>query len=299
MSILVVGSIAFDTVETPYGSVTDVPGGSALFFSASASFFSPVMVVAVVGDDFDLMQIDFLKQKKVNLDGITIEKGQTFRWGGKYLRDMNIRETHFTHLNVFETFRPIIPDHYRACVFLFLANIDPDLQLQVLDQVKKPRMVIMDTMNYWISRKPKSLQQVIQKSDLLILNDEESRDLTGLHNLILAGKEILRMGPTYLIIKKGEHGALFMSKDSIFAAPAYPTEKVVDPTGAGDTFAGGVVGYLSKNNHVQWHHLRKALLYGTILASFTVEDFSFRRLVTLTPKEIESRYKKLLEMIKP
>jgi sugar/nucleoside kinase (ribokinase family) len=299
MAILVVGSIAFDTVETPHGNVTDAPGGSALFFSASSSFFSPVNVVGVVGEDFDNSLIEFLKHRRVNFDGLTVEKGKTFRWGGKYLTDMNIRETHFTHLNVFEEFRPDIPSSYRDCSCLFLANIDPDLQLQVLDQVNKPQMVIMDTMNYWISSKPESLAQVIQKCDVLILNDEESRDLTGKHNLITAGKQILEMGPSHLIIKKGEHGALLLGNDTIFAAPAYPTEKVVDPTGAGDTFAGGVVGYLSRNNSVSQKDLRQAILYGTTLASFNVEDFSFKRLVNLTREEIDQRYKKLVEMITP
>jgi sugar/nucleoside kinase (ribokinase family) len=297
MTILVVGSIAFDTVETPHGSLTDAPGGSALFFSASASFFSPVNVVGVVGEDFDSTLIDFLRKRNVNFDGMIFEKGKTFRWGGKYHTDMNIRETRFTHLNVFENFNPVIPDHYKDCACLFLANIDPDLQLQVLDQVKKPQMVIMDTMNFWISNKLKSLEKVIQKCDVLILNDEEARDLTGKQNLISAGKQIIKMGPSHLIIKKGEHGALLLSDDSFFSAPAFPTEKVVDPTGAGDTFAGGTVGFLSQKNNIKRSDLCHAILYGTTLASFNVEDFSFRRLVNLTRGEIDIRYKKILDMI--
>ena len=297
MAILVVGSIAYDTVETPSGKTTDAPGGSALYFSAAASFFSPVNIVGVVGTDFDHTVIKFLKERNVNFDGMMVKEGKTFRWGGKYLTDMNIRETHFTHLNVFQEFRPEIPDSYATCTSLFLANIDPDLQLQVLDHVNKPKLVVMDTMNYWISTKAGSLEAVIKKCDVLILNDEETRDLTGINHLITAGRQILKMGPSHLIIKKGEHGALLLNNETIFAAPAYPTENVIDPTGAGDSFAGGVVGYLSRANKINREELRKSILYGTVIASFTVEDFSFRRLKTLNQQKIDTRYKELRNMI--
>lgn len=297
MPVLVVGSIAYDSIETPFGKISEAAGGSALYFCAAASFFSPVNVVAVVGEDFDQSILNFLKQRDVNFDGMSVKSGKTFRWGGKYLTDMNVRETHFTDLNVFEDFNPEIPHVYKTCTSLFLANIDPDLQLQVLDSVKNPQLVIMDTMNYWIGTKAKSLERVINRCDVLILNDEETRELTGNNNLITAGRQILKMGPSHLIIKKGEHGALLLNNKFVFAAPAYPTEKVVDPTGAGDTFAGGVVGYLSRKNKINLNDLRKSILYGTTLASFTVEDFSFRKLETVTQKDIDARYKKLLKMI--
>jgi len=290
MNILVVGSIAFDTVETPDQSVYDSPGGSALYFSNAASFFAPVNVVGVVGEDFDLDVIDFGKERSINFDGLYTEKGETFRWGGRYHDDPNKRDTLFTHLNVFENFKPQIPENFRNSEIVFLANIDPDLQLQVLNQITNPKLVVTDTMNFWISGKRSALDEVIKRSNILILNDEETRQITGEINLTHGGQKILKMGPDVVVIKKGEHGAILMSKDSYFVAPAFPVPKVVDPTGAGDCFAGGFVGYLAKNGAFEEEDLRKAIIYGTVVASFCVEDFSFRRLVRLNMEELNKRY---------
>ena len=289
MNILVVGSIALDSVETPWGSANDSPGGSALYFSSAASFFAPVNVVGVVGTDFDFKAVDFLRQRSVNFDGIDQQEGLTFRWGGRYHMDLNQRDTLFTDLNVFENFNPKIPEFYRNSDLVFLANIDPDLQMQVLRQIPRPKLVILDTMNFWITGKRKSLDEVIGQTDVLILNDEEARMLTDTGNLITAGRRILERGPKFLIIKKGEHGAVLLHDNSYFSAPAYPLEKVVDPTGAGDSFAGGFVGYIAHAGKIDEPTMRRAIIYGSTVASFNVEDFSFRRLVSLNRKEMEAR----------
>ena len=291
MDILVVGSIALDTIETPYGSVKDSPGGSALYFSSAASLFAPVNIVGVVGDDFNFEHIKFLQKRKINLEGIYTDKGKTFRWGGRYYKNLNRRDTLFTHLNVFENFRPMIPDFYKKSQIVFLANIAPDLQLQVLNQIEKPHLVVLDTMNFWINGYRSELLKVIQRCDVLILNDEETRELSEDDNLITAGNMILDMGPKFLIIKKGEHGAVLIGKNIYFAAPAFPLIKVVDPTGAGDSFAGGFVGFLAKMRKFNEEKMRKALVYGNIMASFNVEDFSFRNLISLNMEKLEIRYK--------
>ena len=296
MNILVVGSIALDTIETPEHSVDNSPGGSALYFSNAASFFAPVNVVGVVGEDFELHVIDFGNNRPVNFDGLYTEKGKTFRWGGRYHENPNKRDTLFTHLNVFENFKPDIPAHFRDSDIVFLANIDPELQLQVLNQISDPKLIVTDTMNFWISGKRSALEKVIQNSNILILNDEEIRQLTGKINLRDGAEVILEKGPEVVVIKKGEHGAVLMSKSSYFVAPAYPVQKVVDPTGAGDSFAGGFVGYLAKNENFHDHDLRKAIMYGTVVASYCVEDFSFKRLARLTNEELISRYDSLKEM---
>jgi sugar/nucleoside kinase (ribokinase family) len=296
MNILVVGSIAFDTVETPEQSVNDSPGGSALYFSNAASFFAPVNVVGVVGEDFDLDVIDFGQNRPINFDGLYTEKGKTFRWGGRYYDDPNRRDTLFTDLNVFENFKPEIPLNFKESDIVFLANIDPDLQLQVLDQIINPKLVVTDTMNFWISGKRSALDEVIKRSNILILNDEEIRQITGEINLTISGKKVLDMGPDVVVVKKGEHGAILMSKNSYFVAPAYPVQKVVDPTGAGDCFAGGFVGYLAKNKEFEDSDLRKAIIYGTVIASFCVEDFSFRRLSRLGNEELKYRYDSIKEI---
>lgn len=288
-SILVVGSIAYDTVETPYGKVKDSLGGSGLYFSAAASLFSPVNVVGVVGSDFDVSKISFLKKRKVDFNGLYVESGETFRWGGRYHEDTNKRDTLFTLLNVFEDFQPRIPVEYRKTEYIFLANIDPVLQLNVLDQIEKPKLTVLDTMNFWISGKLPTLREVIKRCDILILNDEEARELTGRSNLMTATREIVTMGPQTAIIKKGEHGALLYHNEKFFFAPAFPLEKVVDPTGAGDTFAGGFLGYLAKANDFSERTLRKAVIYGSAIASFNVEDFSFNRLIDLKKEELEER----------
>lgn len=296
MEILVVGSIAYDTIETPYGSAKDSPGGSALYFSNAASFFSPVNVVGVVGTDFNLDLIDFGKDRPINFDGLSFESGKTFRWGGRYHKDPNKRDTLFTHLNVFENFKPRIPENFKKSDIVFLANIDPDLQLQVLEQIDQPRLVVLDTMNFWISGKRKSLDEVISKTNILILNDEETKQLTDEPNLIIGGKKILDMGPDVVIIKKGEHGSIMLSRSSYFVAPAYPVETVIDPTGAGDSFAGGFVGYLAKSGKFNDEVYRKAMIFGSVIASFNVEDFSFNRLAALTNQELEDRFEKIREI---
>ncbi|UCF65559.1 MAG: sugar kinase [bacterium] len=289
MSILVVGSIALDSVETQQGKVTDSPGGSALFFSASASFFAPVNMVGVVGEDFDFNHIDFLKNKNVDFMGLKVEKGETFRWGGRYHSNMNQRDTLYTYLNVFETFKPSIPDKYRNSEYVFLANIDPELQLQVLASIPSPILTVLDTMNFWIGGKRQELQEVISQVDVMILNDEEIRELTGIHNIHLAGKQLLQEGPKVLVIKKGEHGAVMMTTDDYFSAPAFPVENVVDPTGAGDCFAGGFLGYLATCSTLSNENYRKAVAYGTVIASFNVESFSFNKLKEISRQDIESR----------
>lgn len=289
MSILVVGSIALDNVETPSGKVTDSPGGSALYFSTAASLFSPVKVVGVVGKDFNFADMDFLIRRRVDLSGVTVEQGETFRWGGRYHQDLNQRDTLFTYLNVFETFSPKIPENYRNSKFVFLANIDPELQLQVLEIIHSPVLSVLDTMNFWIQGKRNALDKVIRQVDVLILNDQEIRELTGNHVTNQAARELLKQGPRVLVIKKGEHGALLMTHDDLFFAPAFPVEKVVDPTGAGDSFAGGFLGYLASCKKITKQAFRRAVVYGSTVASFNVESFSFERLKKISGANIEKR----------
>ncbi|MFH1540456.1 MAG: PfkB family carbohydrate kinase [Elusimicrobiota bacterium] len=297
MSILVVGSIALDSIKTPFGEKKDILGGSATYFSYSASFFIPqggINLVAVVGSDFPKEYIKLLKKRKINLEGLKIVEGQTFRWSGSYEHDMNEAKTHSTCLNVFETFKPKIPNSYKNSEFVFLANIDPDLQLDILSQIKKPKLVACDSMNLWIKIKKPSLLKLLSKIDILLINSGEAQLITRQPSLIKAGRIILNYGPKYVVIKKGEHGSLLFSKDKFFSAPAYPVEEVFDPTGAGDTFAGGFFGYLAKLN--LWKptesDLRKAIIYGSVMASFNVEDFSLERIKQLQSAKIETRYKK-------
>ncbi len=297
MSILVVGSIALDTVETPHGKVKDALGGSALYFSAVASLFNPVNMVGVVGADFNLQSIDFLKKRSVNLDGLEQMGGETFRWGGRYHEDINLRDTLFTELNVFQDFRPTIPEHYQNDAFIFLANIDPELQLEVLAQLKKPRLVVLDTMNFWISGKPEALNRLISKIDVLIVNNEEIQQLTGKANIFAGAEELLQRGPQAIVIKKGEHGAVLNDPNGYFLAPAFPVSRVVDPTGAGDSFAGGFLGYLSTCPEINHEQLRKAVVYGSVAASFTVEDFSLNRLERLSKSDIDERVENYRNMI--
>lgn len=291
MSILVVGSVAFDSVETPFGVRENILGGSATYFSTSASFFTDVNLVAVVGDDFSQEHVDFLKSRNIDLRGLKREAGRTFHWKGRYGFDLNEAETLDTQLNVFQTFRPQIPAEYAAAEYLILANIDPELQLEVLDQVKNPKVIACDTMNFWISSKPEVLKKVISRVDFFIINEGEARQLTGEVNLVKAARTILALGAKNLIIKRGEYGVLLFSGDSIFAAPAYPLESVFDPTGAGDTFAGGFMGYLASTGNFSEESVRQAIIFGSVMASFNVEDFSLDRLRTLQYSEIEARYK--------
>jgi sugar/nucleoside kinase (ribokinase family) len=291
MSILVVGSVAYDTVETPFGRAEKVLGGSASFFSVAASFFAQVNLVAVVGDDFSEKAMAAFKDRPIDLEGLERTAGKTFHWQGKYSFDLNARETVCTDLNVFEFFKPRIPDRYRRSEHVFLGNIDPVLQRQVLDQVERPRLVACDTMNFWISGKPEELRRTLAAVDILLINDAEARQLSGEWNVVKAARAIRALGPHTLVIKKGEHGVLMFSEEGSFAAPAYPLEEVFDPTGAGDTFAGGFLGYLAGSPKLDEAALRRAVIMGSTLASFCVEAFSLDRLLTLTRPEIDARYR--------
>ncbi|RNC73340.1 MAG: sugar kinase [Desulfuromonadales bacterium] len=296
MSILVVGSVAFDSVETPFGKGDDVLGGSATYFSTSASFFTDVNLVAVVGEDFPEEHIEFLESRNIDLRGLSREAGKTFHWKGKYGYDLNEAQTLETHLNVFESFRPRIPEEYREAEYLFLANIDPELQMEVLGQVEKPRVIACDTMNFWISSKPEALRAVIARVDIFIINEGEARQFTQEVNLVKAARKILDMGVKTLIIKRGEYGVLMFSDNSVFAAPAYPLEEVFDPTGAGDTFAGGFMGYLANTGDTSEAGIRQAVIFGSVMASFNVEDFSLNRMKRLDYREIEARYRSFKAM---
>jgi len=294
-SILVVGSVALDTVKTPFGEAKEVLGGSATFFSYAASFFANVNLVGVVGEDFPHSSIELLRSRNIDLRGLEIKKGKTFRWSGVYKNDLNERDTVSLELNVFEDFHPKLPPGLRECPYVFLANIDPELHLEVIEQIKDQRLIVCDTMNIWIENKRQALEKTLRLIDILFLNDSEARQLTREANLIKAGKEILKFGPKSVIIKKGEHGVMYFSPDSFFTIPAYPLESVCDPTGPGDSFAGGFLGYLAKEGGDE-KKIRLALVYATIIASFTVEDFSLERLKRVTDKDIEKRFQEFKDM---
>jgi len=291
MSILVVGSVAYDTVETPFGKAERVLGGSASFFSVAASFFTPVRLVAVVGEDFGEAQLAAFRGRPIDLDGLERTAGKTFHWQGKYSYDLNHRDTVCTDLNVFEFFKPRLPQSYRDVEHVFLGNIDPELQLDVLQQVARPRLVACDTMNFWIDGKLEALRRTLARVDVLLVNDAEARELSGEWNIVKAARAIRAMGPRTLVVKKGEHGVLMFSDAGSFAAPAYPLEDVFDPTGAGDTFAGGFMGYLAGAADGGEATLRRAIIMGSTLASFCVEAFSLDRLLRLTRPEIDERFR--------
>lgn len=291
MSVLIVGSIALDTVKTQLEEHADLMGGSATYAALGASFFSPVKLVGIVGDDFPASEFDFWKSRQIEAEGVQRVTGKTFRWSGEYAWDMNTRETRSVALNVFEHFRPDLPQSYRETDFVLLANIAPALQSHVLDQMKRPRFVIADTMDLWIETTRPELDALLPRVDLLILNDSEARQLTKETSLIKAGRKIRASGPKYVAIKKGEHGALLFGENEFFSCGAYPLEDIHDPTGAGDTFAGGMAGYLaSRKTDPTFADLRRAIIYGSVLASFNVEAFSLERLRTLTNDEIAERY---------
>ncbi|MFA6233196.1 MAG: PfkB family carbohydrate kinase [Bacteroidota bacterium] len=292
MSVLIVGSVALDYLETPFGKMEQALGGSATFCSVAASYLTEdVRCVGIVGADFPEEHIRFLTSRKIDLLGLVrAPEGKTFSWGGRYHDDLNTRDTLYTELGVFEHFHPVIPDEWKKSEFVLLGNIHPSLQMEVLDQIEEPRLVVCDTMNLWIDISKKELKLVLKKVDVLILNDEEARMLTGQRNLIAAGAKMLHMGPKVVVIKKGEHGAVLISKDSYFSAPAFPLESIKDPTGAGDTFAGGFIGWLARTGDVSVTNMRKAVVYGSTLASFCVEEFSIDGIRSLAPEQLADRF---------
>jgi sugar/nucleoside kinase (ribokinase family) len=295
-SILVVGSVAFDSVKTPFGQADEILGGSATHFAVAASYFAPVRLVGVVGKDFGASHLEVFRKHSIDIDGLTVAEGRTFRWAGEYSFDLNDRKTLDTQLNVFETFNPDVPKHYRSSEYVFLGNIDPDLQYNVLQQIERPRLVACDTMNFWIEGKLESLKRTLSKVDILLINDSETRELATIPNLVKAANKIMSLGPKTLIVKRGEHGVLMFHGKSIFSAPAYPLEDVYDPTGAGDTFAGGFVGALARAGEVNERVFRRAIIFGSVMASFNVEKFGVDRVSELKRAEIDERFRQFKEL---
>ncbi len=296
MSVLVVGTVAFDSVETPHASAERILGGSAAYFAMTASFFAPVQLVGVIGEDFPQEYLDLLSGRGVDLEGLKREKGDTFYWRGRYHEDLNVRDTLELHLNVLSGYVPHLPESYRDSQYVFLGNIDPTIQLKVLEQLTNSRLVACDTMDHWIQGSNAELQKVLGRVEILVINDSEARMLSGQHNIVKAARSILKMGPRVLLIKRGEYGVLQFTDSSVFATPAYPLEEVFDPTGAGDSFAGGFVGYLARTGNHSERGLRRAIAYGSVAASFAVEDFGLRRMIPLTLQEIEDRYHRFLAL---
>jgi sugar/nucleoside kinase (ribokinase family) len=296
MSLLVVGSIALDSIETPFGIAEDAVGGSATFFSAAASLFCNIKLVGVIGSDFPQHDLQFLAERGVDLSGVEKAEGESFRWAGRYSYDLNSRETLDTRLGVFADFQPKIPTSFRDAEWIFLGNIDPVLQLDVLDQIRRPRFVAADTMNFWISGRREELLRVLERVDVLLVNDSEARELSGDHNLLRAARWIQQRGPSMVVVKKGEHGAILFTRDFAFFAPGYPLEEVFDPTGAGDAFAGGFVGYLARVGSTDPEELRRAMIYGSATGSFAVERFGLERFHDLTMREVYDRVRQFREM---
>ena len=298
MGLLVVGSVAIDSVETPFGKVEEALGGSAVYISIAASYFTaPIRLVGVVGGDFSKAHMQILEDRDIDLEGLqVIKEGKTFRWGGKYHYDLNVRDSLYTDLNVFEKFDPTIPTGFKKSAYVCLGNIDPVLQRKVLSRINKPRLVVGDTMNYWIEHKPKELAETLKVMDVLVVNDSEARLLTNEPNLIKSARRIIAMGPKAVIIKKGEHGALLVTGETIFSAPAYPLENIYDPTGAGDAFAGGFVGWLARTDDLSPENLKRAVIYGSTLASFCVEKFSVEGLRDLAYLHIQDRYRSFMNL---
>lgn len=296
MSILAVGTVAFDSIETPYGSAERVLGGSAAYFAMAASFFSPVRIVGVIGEDFPQDYLGLLSARGVDLQGLQRAKGETFYWRGRYHEDLNVRDTVELRLNVLDGFVPRLPDSYKDAEYVFLGNIDPAMQMEVLSQLKNVRLVACDTMDHWINGSPAQLKKVLKRTELLVINDAEARLLSGEYNIVRAARSIQKMGPKQVLIKRGEYGVLQFSESSVFATPAYPLEEVFDPTGAGDSFAGGLMGYLARSRDLSQGSLRKAIVYGSVVASFTVENFGLKRLEGLSLKEIDERYLRFVEL---
>ena len=299
MSLLVVGSLALDSVETPTQSRDNVLGGSAVFFSYAASYFTGVRLVGVVGEDWPQEHTDLLGQRRVDTQGLQfVEGGKTFRWRGKYQPNMNDRDTLEVHLNVFADFDPSVPDGFQDSQYVFLANAAPGVQSKVLDQVKDPQLVVADTMDLWINETRDDLVSLLKRVDGLVLNDSEAKLLTGEENLIRAAEQVVSMGPKFVVVKKGEHGALLYSEDGVCVLPAFPTGDVVDPTGAGDSFAGGMMGYIAECDQANTETLRKALVYGTVVASYNVEDFSLEQMKRIEREQIDQRFYEYCDMLK-
>ena len=301
MSLITVGTVAFDSLETPYGKAEMVVGGAALYASIAASYFTKdIKLVSVVGEDWPTKEMKYLTKRGINLDGLQIKKGEkSFFWKGKYHDNMNQRDTLATDLNVLANFDPILPESYKHSKYLMLGNLTPEVQMKVINQMKKrPKLVVLDTMNFWMDVAMPALKKVIKKVDVLTINDEEARQLSGEYSLVVAAKKIQKMGPKFLIIKKGEHGAMLFQGEKMFYAPALPLAKVFDPTGAGDTFAGGFIGYIAKTNSITFENMKRAVIYGSCLASFCVEEFSIGRLKKLKAADVNKRVKKFENLVK-
>ncbi len=296
IKLVIVGSIGIDSIETPYAKEKNILGGSASYACVAASFFSNIGMIGVIGSDFPNSFKKLWKDMDINLDGLQIQEGKTFRWSGKYEKNMDNRKTILTELNVFENFQPSIPNSYKNVPYLFLGNIHPKLQLDVLNKMNSPKFVLIDTMDLWINTAKKELEEVISKSNMLTLNESEARLYTNKNDLICAAKELLKIGPDYILIKKGVNGAILYSKDSIFLLHAYPVETCCDPTGAGDSFAGGLMGFLSKYDTINEKTIREAMTYGTITASFGIEEFSLNKFQKINKKDIDNRFSKFLKM---
>ncbi len=297
MSLVIVGSLAFDTIETPHERREKIVGGSGTYCALAASFFTQPKIVGVIGEDFPEESIDFFKERGIDLEGVKRESGKTFHWEARYGLDPNQRTTIKTELNVFKDFKPVLPQGYRAADIVFLGNIDPDQQEEILAQAKQPKLIAMDTINLWIKSKPASLLKVLESVDVFFANEEEVKMLSEEANLIKAGKKLLAKGPSFVAMKKGEHGALILGKDFVFGVLAHPCEEVIDPTGAGDCFAGGFLGYLDKVKSFDGKAIRKAAVFGSVMASFIIEDFGINRFKKLTHSEIEKRYNQFKELV--
>ena len=300
MSLMVVGTVAFDAIETPFGKTEKIIGGAATYISAAASFFTDkINLISVVGDDFPSHEIERLNKRNINTDGLQIIKGgKSFFWAGKYHTDMNTRDTLATELNVLADFNPLIPSQYQDCEFLMLGNLSPQVQIKVIERLqKRPKLIVMDTMNYWMESAWEDLLKAIAMIDVLAINDAEARQLTGEYSLVRAAQKILSMGPKYLIIKKGEHGALLFNNKQVFFAPALPLEDVFDPTGAGDTFAGGFIGYLAQSRDISFDNMKRGIIFGSALASFCVEKFGMERLNEITAEELDERVQQFIDLV--
>jgi ribokinase len=297
VDVVISGTVALDSIRTPFGEVKEVLGGSAVYSSVAANEFAKAGIVSVIGKDFPKKHLNFLNTLGIDTRGIDVKTGDTFRWAGYYEYDMNQAHTLDTKLNVLSAFDPALPDSFRQANYVFLANTDPEIQMKVFKQIKKPRLVMMDTMNYWIENKKEALTKMIEKSDVIVVNDAEARQYFDTPSVVQAGRSFLNMGPKAVIVKKGEHGALMFTDGACFSAPAYPLEKLVDPTGAGDSFAGGFIGWLARTEDLSPRNMRKAIIFGSAIASFNAEDFSLNKLKTITRDDIFNRYMKFQDIV--